>query len=136
MDRRNFIKTSAIGTACVSVAACNNSIKQQSFPSNGENELLIPRALLNPSKPYVLMDNPGERYPICLYQISSDEYIASIMDCSHQHCETAPNNEGYICPCHGARYDKFGAVVKGPAIESLQTLITVVDELHVRIKLA
>jgi len=82
------------------------------------------------------MDNPGERYPICLYQVGDEKYIASIMDCSHQHCETAPNNEGYICPCHGARYDKFGTVVKGPAVEGLQTLSTVVDKQHVRIKLS
>jgi nitrite reductase/ring-hydroxylating ferredoxin subunit len=51
------------------------------------------------------------------------ELYAFDRDCTHEEC---PLSEGYLdgliieCPCHGARFDlTTGAVVKGPALESI-----------------
>jgi cytochrome b6-f complex iron-sulfur subunit len=41
--------------------------------------------------------------------------------CTHLGCNVrAEDSGGYLCPCHGSRYDAYGAVVDGPAPRALQ----------------
>ena len=42
--------------------------------------------------------------------------------CTHLGCIVKPTPEGFDCPCHGSRYDREGAVVKGPAPKALSWL--------------
>jgi nitrite reductase/ring-hydroxylating ferredoxin subunit len=35
--------------------------------------------------------------------------------CTHLGCIVRRTAEGFLCPCHGARYDAFGKVLAGPA---------------------
>jgi Rieske Fe-S protein len=35
--------------------------------------------------------------------------------CTHLGCTVQRSGEGFLCPCHGAEYDAFGEVTKGPA---------------------
>jgi Rieske Fe-S protein len=40
--------------------------------------------------------------------------------CTHFGCEVKPAADGsYLCPCHGAQFDKSGAVTKSPAKKPL-----------------
>lgn len=39
--------------------------------------------------------------------------------CTHLGCIVRRTSEGFICPCHGARYDAKGTVLHGPANRSL-----------------
>jgi Rieske Fe-S protein len=35
--------------------------------------------------------------------------------CTHLGCGVQRTTEGFLCPCHGARYDPLGQVISGPA---------------------
>jgi len=39
--------------------------------------------------------------------------------CTHLGCTVRRTNEGFFCPCHGARFDGQGSVIAGPAREPL-----------------
>lgn len=42
--------------------------------------------------------------------------------CTHLGCTVRKEGEGYVCPCHGSRYDHEGHVVSGPAPAALAFL--------------
>jgi cytochrome b6-f complex iron-sulfur subunit len=39
--------------------------------------------------------------------------------CTHLGCTVQRTETGFLCPCHGARFDALGAVVHGPAVKPL-----------------
>ncbi|NOZ86988.1 MAG: ubiquinol-cytochrome c reductase iron-sulfur subunit [Deltaproteobacteria bacterium] len=39
--------------------------------------------------------------------------------CTHLGCIVQKSDQGFMCPCHGARYDESGRVTKGPARRDL-----------------
>lgn len=39
--------------------------------------------------------------------------------CTHLGCIVRPSRDGFVCPCHGSRFDAAGAVTKGPAPKGL-----------------
>lgn len=39
--------------------------------------------------------------------------------CTHLGCTVRRTAEGFVCPCHGARYDAYGRVSAGPARRAL-----------------
>lgn len=42
--------------------------------------------------------------------------------CTHLGCTVRKAEDGFVCPCHGSRYDHDGRVVGGPAPADLATL--------------
>ncbi len=48
--------------------------------------------------------------------------VATSAICTHRGCEIGYNADAHLfaCPCHGARFDEDGKVVKGPARKDLQ----------------
>ena len=48
-------------------------------------------------------------------------YALSLI-CTHLGCIVKPSAGGFECPCHGSRFDRNGAVVKGPAPKALPWL--------------
>lgn len=59
--------------------------------------------------------------PAAIYQ-KSGEYSAISLTCTHLGCTVDEDGEGFICPCHGSRYNKDGMVLQGPAKEPLPPL--------------
>lgn len=51
-------------------------------------------------------------------------FTAISLVCMHLGCTVQDSPEGFICPCHGSRYDAQGAVQRGPAVDSLRRLRT------------
>lgn len=56
---------------------------------------------------------------------------AMTVTCTHQGCEVDPVGSGdsatLACPCHGSRFDRNGAVVRGPANSPLAHFAVAVD---------
>ncbi len=51
--------------------------------------------------------------------------------CTHLGCRVNVKPDGFLCPCHGSRFDPQGTVLNGPAQENLPALeITVTPENH------
>lgn len=56
--------------------------------------------------------------------LGNGEWNVFSRTCSHLGCLVRwdDNKESFLCPCHGAVFDKDGAVVEGPPPEPLQKL--------------
>jgi cytochrome b6-f complex iron-sulfur subunit len=52
---------------------------------------------------------------------TQEGYIAISLVCTHLGCTVEENEggEGFICPCHGSRYNKDGLPLEGPATKAL-----------------
>jgi cytochrome b6-f complex iron-sulfur subunit len=54
-----------------------------------------------------------------------DAFSAVTSTCTHEVCTiTGFENETYVCPCHGSRFDTGGRVVTGPATRPLRSFAT------------
>jgi Rieske Fe-S protein len=60
-------------------------------------------------EPYV---PPGRS--TALFRDAEGVYAISIV-CTHLGCIVKPTADGFECPCHGSRFARDGAVVRGPA---------------------
>jgi len=76
---------------------------------------------------------PGTRallpgVPAALYN-EGGSFSALSLTCTHLGCTVeADDQQGFLCPCHGSRYDRDGRVLEGPAGAPLRTLRVEVDE--------
>jgi Rieske Fe-S protein len=76
---------------------------------------------------------PGSRTPLpevpaVLYNDNGTFYAYSLA-CTHLGCTVEVEGEsGFVCPCHGSRYDHEGQVLTGPAKEPLHRLRVEVNE--------
>ncbi|HMD35171.1 MAG TPA: Rieske (2Fe-2S) protein [Vicinamibacterales bacterium] len=58
-------------------------------------------------------------------QTSAGSFTALTAICTHEQCTvTGFQSSQYVCPCHGSRYSISGAVVQGPASQSLRSFPT------------
>ena len=58
--------------------------------------------------------------PKLIAERRGDKVYVMSTRCTHFGCEVKPEADGsYACPCHGALFDKTGAVTKGPAKKPL-----------------
>ncbi len=131
MKRREFLKTACLASACL-LSACKSTIQHVQSTRQG-NKLVAEKTLFN-TKTTVAIAHEG--YSIGIVKLDNNNFAASKLICSHRGCAVTPNENGFICPCHGARFDKLGQVTKGPAEENLVSYITSTDQQFVYIQLS
>ncbi len=55
--------------------------------------------------------------------VATEDGIAAMsLVCTHLGCIVGESSEGFLCPCHGSRFDQDGNVIGGPAPRSLPWL--------------
>ena len=56
-----------------------------------------------------------------IIKVTAEGIIAISLVCTHLGCTVEENEgtEGFICPCHGSRYNKDGRLLEGPASKDL-----------------
>jgi Rieske Fe-S protein len=64
---------------------------------------------------------------VALYRQGEDIKALSLM-CTHQQCPVKPEGQGFLCPCHGSRFDYEGRVLNGPAQVDLRWLPVKISE--------
>ena len=129
MKRREFVKVcsiSALGIPGLStlLTSCGTDVHYSDFTKNSYNQLVVDKSEFlgdagQASRKYVFLMHPNTRFPICLFNVEDDEYVACLMSCTHQHCQTTVVDDMFVCPCHGARFTNTGKVIKGPAQKDL-----------------
>lgn len=56
--------------------------------------------------------------------------------CTHLGCTVEQKENGFLCPCHGSRYDREGHVLQGPARQPLRSLnVEITTEGNLRLSL-
>jgi Rieske Fe-S protein len=85
---------------------------------------------------YVIAHNDKLQYPICVYRLSSTEYQALLMKCTHQGTELQVFGDRLQCPAHGSEFSTSGAVKNGPAETALRTFPIMMDLENLKINLA
>lgn len=133
MKRRDFLKTVCITSAACILPACKtiSDIKHTSAVLKN-NQLIVPKSRFSDIKAITI--GHGDK-AIGLVKLNNDNFAASLLTCTHRGCEVAISDNGYVCPCHGARFNQLGEVTKGPANENLITYITSTDKQFVYIHL-
>ena len=131
MKRRKFIKSCCYTTIGITLAGfvlqvCG-SIYYASVSGNA-NRLIIAKSefwqLKKDKKVYrsfVLIKTEDSEFPICIYKIKEDTYVASLLKCTHRGCELNVGGGIYSCPCHGSEFSVQGDVLEGPAEDKLKT---------------
>jgi ubiquinol-cytochrome c reductase iron-sulfur subunit len=53
-------------------------------------------------------------------RVQQPEWLVVIGICTHLGCVPGRSKDGWLCPCHGSRYDLSGRILKGPAPRNLE----------------
>ncbi|MFQ6610772.1 MAG: ubiquinol-cytochrome c reductase iron-sulfur subunit, partial [Fidelibacterota bacterium] len=88
------------------------------------------------NRAFVLLETNGSDFPICVYKTDEDNYIASLLKCTHNGCELNVGGGIYSCPCHGSEFSIAGNVLEGPADRDLKTFKTETDNENIYIYLS
>ena len=133
-SRRAFVKdaisgigTIAIGTFTVQfLASCTSS--SPTGPSNNDGvELIVDLSLSDNQALRVvggtlaLSSNNLDDSGLLLIRQNQSTIRVFSRECTHNQCTIdAFSNGKSVCPCHGSQYNTSGAVIKGPASNSLK----------------
>ncbi len=110
MKRRCFIKK-ACSLGATATAGCAAPLVHV-IPKQDGHLLVVNRSEFLQKSAVSVANDP---FPIGLYQVDGETYVASILECTHQSCQVALVESGYVCPCHGSRFSETGDVINGPA---------------------
>ena len=145
MDRAKFIKS--LGCAIVGVPlamsllqSCESIYYAQTKQVEGKfivkkSEFVQTKSKGTSYRNFVLINKAVGGYPICLFRTDEDNYIASLLKCTHQGCELDVGGGIYTCPCHGSEFSTSGEVLKGPAEKHLKTFPITTDHENIYIHL-
>ena len=128
MNRRSFIKNCgglAITTSGFSslLSGCQTipSSKLTLLKTDRYNQITVNKAVLN-TDGFAILQATSLKAPIYLQQQANGQFVALLLSCTHQKCTVAVTSDSLVCPCHGAKFDKQGKVLRGPADKDLLTL--------------
>jgi Rieske Fe-S protein len=58
--------------------------------------------------------------PVAVVRTGAASYAALSRICTHAGCDVNIQGSGFVCPCHGSRFDATGMATAGPAQNPLQ----------------
>jgi len=121
--RREFIQRcigslagiTIIGTVAPLLAGCEISELKAPTPSGNEVTFDV-SSLTQDNQGLVTSQNGPDGAPILLVRLTTTEYVALSMRCTHEGCTVnPPMADAITCICHGSVYTLTGKVVQGPA---------------------
>lgn len=146
MERRKFIKNCSFATvgipmigtilqSCGSIYYATTSQSKTGLTLS-KSEFWEIKKDKKIERKFVMIQSNKFGFPICLYKIKDDQYVASLLKCTHRGCELNVGGGIYSCPCHGSEFTTQGKLLEGPADEDLQTFITKSDNENIYIKIS
>ena len=118
VSRRNFIKLATQGLLGISGLLGLGALARF-FSYEPEPEVPTMFDLGNAANFPVGSITIRTEIPAVVYN-RAGEFIAYSLICPHLGCSTESKDEGFVCPCHGSRFDEDGKVIEGPAQKSLR----------------
>jgi len=130
MKRRAFLKTACLASTCL-LPACKSTVQSVKAVLQ-DNKIIVDRAEFKTKDTITVAYG---KYGIGIVKLNEHNFAACLLACTHNGCAVSPAETGFICPCHGARFDQLGQVIKGPAETDLRRFITSNDQQFVTIHL-
>ena len=131
MERRKFIKSccyAAVGLPIASSLLQSCGAIYYATSRREANRLIIAKSEFwslkkgeKINRSIVLVTDESSEFPISIYKIEDDKYVASLLKCTHRGCELNVGGGIYSCPCHGSEFTMTGKLLEGPAEEDLKT---------------
>ncbi len=119
-NRRDFLGTVAIGSL----------IGAGGMALVGMAQLPLPKVLNEP--PSLFKAGFPTDFAANTYKLLKERNVFILRDhegfralsaiCTHLGCIVSQAEEGFLCPCHGSKFDDQGKVVSGPAPKALEWL--------------
>lgn len=145
MKRKRFIETFTAGAIAIPISfgllhSCSGIYYAMAKEDDekitvAKNEFIPEKKNKSSEREFVLIQSKKYGFPICLYKISEDHYVASLLKCTHRGCELNVGGGIYSCPCHGSQFTKEGTVLQGPAEQKLTTYTIKTDDENIYILL-
>ena len=126
MDRKDFLKTSALALAGLALgSAFLESCKKSTTGPEGPN---VNFTLDLSNSANVALNTVGGSVSsngVIVARVSSADlgFVALAQTCTHQGCTISyiSGSQTFICPCHGGTYDLGGNVIAGPPPAPVKT---------------
>lgn len=145
MKRKKFIETCTIAAIGIPISfsllnSCSGIYYAMAKEDDekitvAKNEFISEKKDKSSEREFVLIQTKKYGFPICLYKVSKDQYVASLLKCTHRGCELNVGGGIYTCPCHGSQFTKEGTVLQGPAEQNLTTYSIKTDDENIYILL-
>ncbi|MEW6738825.1 MAG: ubiquinol-cytochrome c reductase iron-sulfur subunit [Nitrospirota bacterium] len=120
MSRRDFLGLASLGAAIISSLAVLAGTFRMFKPNvryEESTKFKIGKPEDFPAGTVRKLDDKG------IFIFSKDDGIYAISAiCTHLGCIVNQVDWGFLCPCHGSRYNEHGKVIGGPAPRSLAWL--------------
>ncbi len=144
MNRKEFIKT--CGFSCLSiigVSAVLPACKPTKYVQGKQmgNKLTVDKADFlkdkngTKNRHYIIVKTESLNYPIVLYRLSDSDYLALLLQCTHQNMELNVNGDLISCSAHGSEFNNKGEVMQGPAEQALKQFPVTHDNEKIYIQL-
>ena len=118
MTRRDFLGMAALWSFAASMVTALAGI------------IRLPKPSVFPEASRLVRLGAPEDYPLGTAKVLQEHNIIVAHDekglyavslvCTHLGCIVNPSSDGFLCPCHGSRFDRTGRVVAGPAPRALE----------------
>ncbi len=115
IDRRRFVAALPGLAAVFGATGCAGAAYLT--PSVGTGVLRIGSAEVGTG---ALIAWPGRDRPIFVSRSPGGVWRAVSTRCTHRGCQTEPEGERLVCPCHGSEFSRDGRRLDGPAQDDLR----------------
>lgn len=120
VPRRDFLNLAGLGTAAIALLASVIGMVR------------LPKPRVSPEAASRFRAGKPAEFPPGTVKVFSDQKVrvhatdqgvaAVSLVCTHLGCIVGESPEGFLCPCHGSRFNHDGDVIGGPAPRGLRWL--------------
>lgn len=117
---------SSLFTGCSSYYYAQHTVEGNKLVIN-KKEFVFQKSQDKKIRSFILIKPDSLDFPICLYRLGENDFVALYLKCTHQGCEVQPHGEYLVCPCHGSEFSNRGVVMASPAEQDLKQFPVLLD---------